>query len=74
MKRQSRTLHPYAAVEHRVLDSLAYADLSFSAQALLLLFARQLTKDTTGTCRRHSNGANVMGSAVNTLCATPLRN
>jgi hypothetical protein len=41
-------LNTYAAVEHRVLDSPAYADLSFSARALLVLIARQLTKDNNG--------------------------
>ncbi len=42
------TKHPYAAIEHRVIDSPAYADLSFSARALLLILARQLTKDNNG--------------------------
>lgn len=40
--------HPYAAIEHRVIDSPAYADLTFSAQALLVVLARQLTKDNNG--------------------------
>lgn len=40
--------HPYAAIEHRVIDSPAYADLTFSARALLILMARQLTKDNNG--------------------------
>jgi len=40
--------HPYAAIEHRVIDSAAYADLTFSARALLILIARQLTKDNNG--------------------------
>jgi hypothetical protein len=40
--------HPYAAIEHRVIDSLAYADLSHSACRLLTLLARQLTKDNNG--------------------------
>lgn len=42
------TKHPYAAIEHRVIDSPAYADLPFSARSLLLLLARQLTKDNNG--------------------------
>src|SRR5450759_3389859 len=42
------TKHLYAAIEHRAIDSPAYADLPFSAQALLLLIARQLTKDNNG--------------------------
>ena len=40
--------HPYAALEHRVIDSGAYVDLSFSARALLLQITRQLTKDNNG--------------------------
>lgn len=35
--------HPYAAIEHRVIDSDAYADLSFSARSLLTMLARQTT-------------------------------
>ena len=42
------TKHPYAAIEHRVIDAPAFADLKPSAQALLLLLARQLTKDNNG--------------------------
>jgi hypothetical protein len=46
--RKTSTKHPYAAIEHRVIDSPAYADLTFSAQALLVLMARQLTKNNNG--------------------------
>ena len=42
------TKHPYAAIEHRVIDSPAYADLTFSARALLVLLTRQLSKDNNG--------------------------
>lgn len=56
--------HPYAAVEHRVIDSPAYADLTFSAQSLLTLLARQLTKDNNGHlqasftwCQRYGFGS-----------------
>lgn len=42
-QRKAATKHPYAAIEHRVIDSPAYADLSFSARSLLIQFARQLT-------------------------------
>ena len=45
---RTSTKHPYAAVEHRVIDSPAYADLTFSARSLLLVIARQLTKDNNG--------------------------
>lgn len=44
-QRRPSTTHPYAAIEHRVIDSPAYAALSFSARALLVLMARQLSKD-----------------------------
>ena len=53
MAAKTTTKHPYAAIEHRVIDSPAYAALSFSARALLVLIARQLTKDNNG----HLNAA-----------------
>lgn len=40
----TKTVHRYAAIEHRVIDSPAYADLSYSAQSLLVVIVRQLTK------------------------------
>lgn len=45
---KTTTRHPYAAIEFRVIDSPAYADLTFSARSLLLMFARQLTKENNG--------------------------
>lgn len=45
---KTSTKHPYAAIEHRVIDSPAFADLKPTAQVLLLLIARQLTKDNNG--------------------------
>jgi len=48
MASKTSTKHPYAAIEHRVIDSPAYADLSHSACRLLTLLARQLTKDNNG--------------------------
>lgn len=48
LPKKGSTKHPYAAIEHRVIDSAAYADLTFSARSLLQLFARQLTKDNNG--------------------------
>jgi len=42
------TRHPYAAIDHRVIDSPAFADMSSSACKLLLLLARQLTKTNNG--------------------------
>jgi len=46
--RKTLTKHPYAAIEHRVIDSPAYASLTFSARSLLVLIARQLSKDNNG--------------------------
>lgn len=40
--------HPYAAIEHRVIDCPAYADLTHSACRLLVILTRQLTKDNNG--------------------------
>jgi hypothetical protein len=48
MAAKTSTKHPYAAIEHRVIDSPAFADLKPSACSLLLLLARQLTKDNNG--------------------------
>ena len=45
---KTTTKHPYAAIEHRVIDSPAFADLKPTAQALLVLLARQLTKENNG--------------------------
>lgn len=61
---KTTTKHPYAAIEHRVIDSPAFADLKPSAQALLLLLSRQLTKDNNGHlqasfawCRKYGIGS-----------------
>ena len=40
--------HPIAAIEKRVIDSPAFADLSFSARAVLVLLARNLEKNRNG--------------------------
>ena len=45
---KTTTKHPYAAIEHRVIDSPAYAALTFSARSLLVVISRQLTKDNNG--------------------------
>lgn len=56
--------HPFVAMEHRVLDSPAYADLAFSSRDLLVLMARQLTRDNNGNlqatftwCQRYGFGS-----------------
>ncbi len=45
---KTTTKHPYAAIEHRVIDSPAFAALRPSSVKLLLLMVRQLTKDNNG--------------------------
>lgn len=73
--RKASTKHPYAAIEHRVIDSPAYADLTFSAQALLVLLARQLTASNNGHlnaafkfCQRHGFGSeHTLRNAVSEL-------
>lgn len=40
--------HPIAAIEKRIIDSPAYADLSFSARAVLLLLCRNMEKGMNG--------------------------
>lgn len=48
MSGKASTKHPYGAIEHRIIDSAAYADLTHSACRLLTLFARQLTRENNG--------------------------
>jgi hypothetical protein len=48
MALKTSTKHPYAAIEHRVIDSEAYRNLTYSARSLLTLMARQLTRDNNG--------------------------
>jgi hypothetical protein len=59
--------HPYAAIEHRVIDSPAYADLTFSARDLLVLIARQLTKNNNGHLQATFTYMERFGFSVNTL-------
>lgn len=70
------TKHPYAAIEHRVIDSPAYIDMTFSARALLLEIARQLTKDNNGHLqatysymKQHGFSENTLSRAIKELIA-----
>jgi hypothetical protein len=63
-KPKHSTKHPYFALEHRITDSDAYADLGFAARNLLDLIGRQLTKDNNGHlqatfawCKRYGFGS-----------------
>ncbi len=46
-KKHNRT-HPYAAIDHRVMDSPNYQNLTHSSQSLLLILARQLNGKNNG--------------------------
>ena len=68
---KTTTKHPYAAIEHRVIDSPAYVALTFSARSLLLELARQLTKDNNGHLQaafsymgRHGFSENTLSRAI----------
>ena len=67
VKTKTSTKHPYAAIEHRVIDSPAYADLTFSARALLVQLARQLTKTNNGHLQGTFTDMQRFGFSVNTL-------
>ena len=65
---KTSTQHPFAALEHRVIDSSAYADLTFSARALLVQIARQLTKtNNNGHLQATFSDMERFGFSVNTL-------
>lgn len=58
------TKHPFVAIEHRVLDSAAFADLKPNAKALISIVGRQLTRDNNGHlqatfswCKRYGIGS-----------------
>ncbi|MDP1637532.1 MAG: hypothetical protein Q8K74_05035 [Candidatus Nitrotoga sp.] len=62
------TKHRYAAIEHRVIDSLAYADLTFSARSLLVQIARQITvPNNNGHLQATFTYMKLFGFSVNTL-------
>lgn len=77
-KRSQRNLkvkHPYAAIEHRVIDSLAFASLKHSSARLLLILARQLNRDNNGhlqatwtySKQRGLGSENTLRDAINEL-------
>ncbi len=75
--RKTATKHPYVAIEHRVMDNPAFADLRPSSVRVLLAIARQLTKDNNGQlqatwswCKRYGVGSdNTLTDAVADLIA-----
>lgn len=61
---RTTTKHPFISIDHRVVDSPAFAALKPSAQALILFIARQLKKDNNGHlqatfswCKRYGIGS-----------------
>ena len=62
-----KTPYPFAAIQWRVLDSEAYADLTYSARSLLMLFARQLTKSNNGHLQATFSYIKRYGISENTL-------
>lgn len=52
-RKKAATAHPYAAIEHRVIDSPAVADLTGNAFKVLVILTRQVT---IGKDRRLNNG------------------
>lgn len=67
MAPKTSTKYPYAAIEHRVIDSPAYADLTFSARALLVLITRQLTKNNNGHLQATHSYLSRFGFSENTI-------
>ena len=68
MKAKPSIKHPYAAIEHRVIDSPAYADLTFSARSLLVQIVRQVTKpNNNGHLQATFTYMERFGFSVNTL-------
>jgi hypothetical protein len=67
MAAKPSTKHPYAAIEHRVLDSAAYAALPFSAQSLLLMLARQLNGKNNGRLQATITYLQPRGFSDNTI-------
>ncbi len=75
---RAKTPHPYAQLEHRIIDSEAFANLSGSGIRLLTLLIRQITyannnghlQATWTYCRKHGfNSQNTLASAIKELIA-----
>ncbi|MER2539871.1 MAG: hypothetical protein ABTQ26_11585 [Azonexus sp.] len=67
MTTKASTKHPYAAIEHRVLDSAAYTALPFSAQSLLMMLARQLNGKNNGRLQATATYLQPRGFSDNTV-------
>lgn len=58
-QKKKATEHPYLAIEHRIFDSPAFADLKPSSVRVLLAIARQLTVDYKANSRGISNNGHL---------------
>ncbi len=76
--RKPKTKHPFGMLEHRIIDSEAFADLSGSAVRLMVLLVRQIgptennghLQATWSYCRKHGfNSQNTLASAIKELIA-----
>ena len=75
--RKKPNTHPFVALEHRTVDSLAFGDLKHSSVRVLLAIARQLTRDNNGHlqasyswCRRYGVGStNTLADSIADLIA-----
>lgn len=63
-RRKTGTTHPFVGLEHRIIDSPAFADLKNSSIRVLLTICRQLAKDNNGHlqatfswCKRYGIGS-----------------
>lgn len=74
---KKKTEHPFIGIEHRIVDSPAFADLKHSSVRVLLAVARQLKKDNNGHlqatwawCKRYGIGSdNTLHDAIADLIA-----
>lgn len=76
--RKPKYRHPFAQLEHRIIDSEAFADLTGSAVRLMVLLVRQIGPGTNNGhlqatwsyCKRHGfNSQNTLASAIKELIA-----
>jgi hypothetical protein len=67
VRRKNGASHPIAAIEKRILDSAAYADLAFSSRSVLILLCRNLEKDMNGHIQLSEKQAAANGIERKTL-------
>lgn len=76
-ERKPKCTHPFLSLEHRVIDSPAFADIKPSSLRVLVAIGRQLNKDNNGHlqaafawCKRYGIGStNTLADAISDLIA-----